>query len=383
MQDYPNLWDKLIDQMEYPHFLQSAEWASVKSAYNWTPIPLVWISEGDTYKMKKFTGSNDGARGSPCAAAMILERTIPILGRNLNARILYVPKGPMLMDWGNSKLLSAVLVDLAEFSHYSGALFIKIDPDFTIGSGEPGETFAITNPQTDTIVRSFQDHKWRYSEEQIQFKNTVSIDLCQTEDELLSLMKQKTRYNIRLAQRKGVTIRAADPGDYDSLYCLYAETSLRDGFAIREKKYYITLWETFLDNQMGEALIAEVDGTPVAAAVILRFTKIAWYFQGMSTLHHRDRMPNYLLQWEAMKRAKKTGCQVYDMWGAPDVFTETDPLWNVYRFKKGFGGEVVRHIGAWDYIARPVSFWIYRHSLPLGLAGLRRIGRKSTRQSIS
>ena len=383
MQNFTNLWDKLIAQMNNSHFLQSTEWASVKSAYNWTPIPLVWIAEGDTYKMTKFTGSFEAAHGSPCAAAMVLKRTLPIIGRYLNAQILYVPKGPMLMDWGNSGLLSAVLTDLADFSHQSGALFIKIDPDFTIGSGESGEPSAITNPLTDSIVESFQDHKYQYSEEQIQYKNTVSVDLCQTEDELLSLMKQKTRYNIRLANRKGVTIRDADREDYDSLYRMYAETSLRDGFAIREKEYYFILWETFLDHQMGEALIAEVDGTTVAAVVILRFAQKAWYFQGMSTLHHRDKMPNYMLQWEAMKRAKNIGCRVYDMWGAPDVFADNDPLWNVYRFKKGFGGEVIRHIGAWDYITRPVSFWIYRHSLPFGLAAMRRIGRTSTGQSIA
>ena len=383
MQDISELWDELVAQLEYPHFLQSAEWASVKSSYNWTPIPLAWFAEGDTYKMKKFTGSIEDAHGSPCAAAMVLKRTIPIFGRYLKARILYVPKGPMLMDWGNSKLLSAVLTDLAEFSHQSGALFIKIDPDFIIGSGEPGDTSAITNHQTDSVVGLFQNHKYQYSEEQIQFKNTVSVDLCQSEDELLSLMKQKTRYNIRLAQRKGVKIRGADRADFDMLYGMYAETSLRDGFAIRGKDYYFTLWETFLDHQMGELLIAEVDGTPIAAVVILKFAQEAWYFQGMSTLLHRDRMPNYMLQWEAMKRAKNSGCRVYDMWGAPNVFTESDSLWNVYRFKKGFGGEVIRHIGAWDYIARPISFWIYRHSLPWGLAAMRRIGRRSTGQSIS
>jgi len=193
-------------------------------------------------------------------------------------------------------------------------------------------------------------------------------------------MKQKTRYNIRLAQRKGVTIRDADRADFEALFRMYAETSLRDGFAIREKEYYFTLWGTFLDRRMGEVLIAEVDGSSVAAVVILRFDRKAWYFQGMSTLNHREKMPNYLLQWEAMKRAKNAGCRVYDMWGAPDVFTEYDPLWNVYRFKKGFGGEVIRHIGAWDYTARPNLFWIYRHLVPLGLAAMRRIGRTSTGQ---
>lgn len=383
MQDAVDLWDKLIARLNYSHFLQSAEWASVKRAYNWIPIPLVWIANGDTYRMKQFADSIVGAHGSPCAAAMVLKRTMPLFGRYLRTSILYVPKGPMLMDWGNNDLISTVLTDLAEYSRQSGALFMKIDPDVIIGSGEPGETSAKSNPQTDSILKLFQDHKWQISEEQIQYKNTVSIDLDPTEDELLSQMKQKTRYNIRLARRKGVTIRDADRADFEALYYMYAETSLRDGFAIREKEYYFTLWGTFLDRGKGEALIAEVDGIAVAAVVILRFDRKAWYFQGMSTLNHRKKMPNYLLQWEAMKRAKNAGCRVYDMWGAPDVFTENDPLWNVYRFKKGFGGEVIRHIGAWDYTAHPNLFWIYRHLVPLGLAAMRRIGRTSTGQSIS
>lgn len=383
MEYFTNQWDELVAQMKHSHFLQSAEWASVKSAYSWSPIPLVWIAEDDTYKMKKYIGRLGHNHNSPSAIAMVLKRKMPILGRYSKACILYVPKGPMLDDWGNSKLLPAVLTDLANFSHRTGAILIKIDPDFTVGSGEPNDTNAETNSLTDSVIGSFRDHDWQFSKEQIQFKNTVSINLCQTEDELLARMKQKTRYNIRLAQRKGVIIRTADGADFDLLYSMYAETSLRDGFTIREKDYYIRLWETFIDREMLEALIAEVNGSPIAGVMILRFDQKAWYFQGMSTLLHREKMPNYLLQWEAMRRAKQSGCSVYDMWGAPDEFSEKDPLWNVYRFKQGFGGEVVRHIGAWDYIAHPVAFWLYRNILPMGLALMRRMGRKSTEQSMA
>ncbi len=86
-------------------------------------------------------------------------------------------------------------------------------------------------------------------------------------------------------------------------------------------------------------------------------------------------MPNYLLQWEAIRWAKQTGCEVYDFWGAPDNFEKDDPLWGVWRFKSGFNGKVIRHIGAWDYPARPFWYWIYTVVMPRYLDFLRSRGQ--------
>ena len=167
---------------------------------------------------------------------------------------------------------------------------------------------------------------WQFSQEQVQFRNTVLIDLEPGEKELLANMKQKTRYNVNLALRKGVVVRTAKPGDIDQLIHMYAETSVRDGFVIRSDGYYREVWNSFmfhpgpvrLDQPVAEALIAEMDGESIAAVIIFRFARKAWYLYGMSRTAHRDKMPNYLLQWEAIKRAKAAGCTVYDLWGAPD-----------------------------------------------------------------
>jgi lipid II:glycine glycyltransferase (peptidoglycan interpeptide bridge formation enzyme) len=185
-------------------------------------------------------------------------------------------------------------------------------------------------------------------------------------------MKQKTRYNIRLAERKGVTIRPGTLDDLDLLYQMYAETAVRDGFVIREREYYQQMWRTFMEAGMVDPLIAEVEEQPVAGVVIFRFANRAWYLHGMSRQDQREKMPNYLLQWEAIRRSRQAGCTVYDLWGAPDEFQKDDSLWGVYRFKEGLGGSLVRHIGAWDLPVRPFYYKVYMDFLPRFLEIMRR-----------
>jgi lipid II:glycine glycyltransferase (peptidoglycan interpeptide bridge formation enzyme) len=226
----------------------------------------------------------------------------------------------------------------------------------------------------------------------VQFRNTVVIDLTLPEETLMARMKQKTRYNVRLAQRKGVTVRRGSLADLDVLYRMYAETSLRDGFVIRDEGYYRLLWQTFLSKDVptkpghqpcAQVLVAEVDGEAVAALFVFYFAGKAWYLFGMSRDAHREKMPNHLLQWEAIRQAKAAGCRVYDLWGAPDDFVESDPLWGVYRFKEGLGGEVVRHLGAWDLPLRPFYYRLYTQFLPRLLDIMRRRGKARTERVAS
>ena len=133
---------------------------------------------------------------------------------------------------------------------------------------------------------------------------------------------------------------------------------------------------------MAQALIAEVAGEPVAGVFIFIFARKAWYLYGMSREAHRDKMPNYLLQWEAIKRSKAAGCTTYDLWGAPDEFVETDPLWGVYRFKEGLGGTVHRYLGAWDLPTNRMLYQLYTKTLPGLLDIMRTRGKATTRQMI-
>jgi lipid II:glycine glycyltransferase (peptidoglycan interpeptide bridge formation enzyme) len=206
-------------------------------------------------------------------------------------------------------------------------------------------------------------------------------------------MKQKTRYNIRLAEKKGVTLRIGTPDEFGMLYKMYAETSLRDGFVIRDEGYYKTVWKLFApipdapvsslrSSPFAEPLIAEVNHEPVAAIFVFYFAARAYYVYGMSRDIHREKMPAYLLQWEAMKRARAKGCMVYDLWGAPDVFDESDSMWGVYRFKEGLGGEVVRTLGAWDFAPNPLWYKLYSEIIPRLLGVMRWRGKARTRQSV-
>jgi lipid II:glycine glycyltransferase (peptidoglycan interpeptide bridge formation enzyme) len=131
-----------------------------------------------------------------------------------------------------------------------------------------------------------------------------------------------------------------------------------------------------------EPLIAEVDGRPVAAILVFYFAGRAYYVYGMSRSAHREKMPAYLLQWEAMKRARAKGCTKYDLWGAPEVFDETDSMWGVYRFKEGLGGQVVRTLGAWDYAPSALWYKMYSDVMPRLLDVMRSRGKAKTKQSL-
>jgi peptidoglycan pentaglycine glycine transferase (the first glycine) len=358
-----NAWNEVIASLPKPHLLQTREWGEVKNKFGWRAYHYIWTTE----------------QGRICAAAQILERSvpIPILGDFL--RILYVPKGPLL-DWKDSVLRKQVLRDLITIARKQNAIWIKIDPDVVAGTGYSEEDDAWNDPSAESIVANLEMENWRFSVDQIQFRNTCIIDLTPEAEILLGNMKQKTRYNIRLATRKGVQVRVGEEDDLTELYRIYAQTSLRDGFVIREENYYLSLWNTFMRSGMMEPLIAEVDNRVISGLMLFHFSGVAWYLFGMSSGNHREKMPNYLLQWEAILRAKAHGCRTYDLWGAPDLLTENDPLWGVYRFKRGLGAVVIRHIGAWDYILRPWMFRLYAQLLPNILNVMRRRGITRTRQ---
>ncbi len=321
-----DLWNEALLKLPYNHVLQSYEWGRFKARYGWEPLRLLFEEDGLVQ-----------------AAASILRRKFP----HLPLCIMYVPKGPAL-DYSDEGLLKSVLATLEDIARRYHAIFIKIDPDVCLE--DPGSPSA-------QVTTTLERRGWRLSSEQIQFRNTMLIDLMQEEDELFMAMKSKTRYNVRLAGRRGVKVRLGRLADLPLFYEMYAETGTRDEFIIRPFAYYRDAWQTFIEANLAQLLIAEYEGQLLAGLILFHFGKKVWYMYGASRDMHRNLMPNHLLQWEAMCWAKAQGCTVYDLWGAPNVPDESDPLWGVYKFKEGFGGQFVRHIGAYDY---PVSRFLYR-----------------------
>lgn len=384
-----DLWNSLISKLPHPHFLQTHEWGQVKSKNGWVPFYAVWDENG-SWKVESDPNLLS-TFPSPIAAALILKRLILNNGFTARLSILYTPKGPLL-DWTNAPLRDRVLSDLQSFAKKQGGIFLKMDPDVLLGRGIPASGDDVMDNSGQAVRSDLERRGWRLSSDQIQFKNTVLIDLKPSEEELLGRMKQKTRYNIRLAQKKGVALRVGKTDDLPMLYKMYAETSVRDGFVIRNEEYYKTVWRTFMANApspisnlqppFAEPLIAEVDNEPVAAIFVFYFAGRAYYVYGMSRSAHREKMPAYLLQWEAIKRAKAKGCDVYDLWGAPDVFDESDSMWRVYRFKEGLGGHVVRTLGAWDFAPNPLWYKIYSEVIPRLLGVMRARGQARTKQQL-
>ena len=369
----PSFWNELVASLPLAHLLQTWEWSQVKSKYGWQALPFTWQDPS----------------GKPVAAAMVLKRSLPVAGFAKKMCVLYVPKGPC-MDWADTDLRQRVLEDLCSFAKRQGAIFIKIDADVVLGAGVPGAPDAVEVEGGQLVRSELEARGWRFSQDQIQFRNTVLIDLAPSEDEMLGRMKQKTRYNIRLAEKKGVKVREGTVDDLPAMYRMYAETSVRDGFLIREEGYYQTVWREFMKSSplngglqpFTEPLIAEVEGEAVGAVSMFYFAGQAIYLFGMSRESHREKMPNYLLQWEAMRRAKALGCMTYNLWGAPDEFNESDGLWGVFRFKEGLGGVVSRTIGAWDFTPNPILYKTYTEILPRVMDIMRARGKAKTKHSI-
>jgi len=344
-------WRQALAALPDPHPLQSWTWGQFKGRWGWQPIPLL---------LQLHDNPEDH---EPLAGAMLLKRQLP----RLPFSVLYVPKGPV-MDYKNGPLRRVVMAQLEQIARQEKAIFVKIDPDVVWSWGLEQER---RSPVGAKFVAELEQRGWRFSDDQIQFRNTVELDLTRSEDDLLAAMKQKTRYNIRLAGRKDVVVHLGTDADFETIADMYMTTAARDEFAVRPADYYLDAWRSLYDAGLAQPLLAEYEGQPLGAVIIVRYGRRAIYMYGASTNIERRRMPNYLLQWEAMRWAKAQGCEVYDFWGAPDEFVESDPLWGVWRFKAGFQGQVVRHIGAWDYPNRPFWYWVYTTVMPRYLDFLR------------
>lgn len=345
-------WQKIAAALPNGHALQSGAWGEFKSRWGWSA--RYWVLD-------------EGEKGVN-AAALVLKRPIPFTPFS----ILYAPKGPML-DYSNVTLRQKVVGQLEQLAQRERAILIKIDPDVPAATGfDP----AVPDPVGTAWTGELQTRGWLFSQEQVQFRNTVLLDLTRSEDDLLAAMKQKTRYNIRLAAKKDIVIRPGTPADFPVLVAMYRETAARDGFTIRPETYYLDAWQTFYEDGLAQPLLAEYEGEPVAGVLLVRSGNTVLYMYGASTEKERPRMPNHLLQWEAIRWAKAQGATTYDFWGAPDEFVETDRMWGVWRFKEGFNGQVVQTIGAWDYPARPRLFRLYTQTLPRYIQLIRRFKKK-------
>ena len=319
-------WAHALQALPRQHFLQSWEWGALRERYGW---------EARRYVCER--------NNEVVAAFTLLTRRVPLLPW----RIAYVPKGPLL-DYADEPLFVAVLDHITNVARAARAVYVKIDPDIPEENARAADLY--------------RESGWRAGSEQIQFPHTAMLDLDCGADALLAAMKPKTRYNIRLATRRGVEIE--ETTDWQVLFKLYAETARRDGFPIREEGYYHDVWSLFQESGQGEGFLARVEGEAVAGLYLIHVGDTGWFYTGASSQRQRDKMPNYLLQWHAIQWLIARGYRWYDLWGAPTVMDKSDPLWGVYRFKSGFGARYVRRLGAYDRVLNRPGYYALTRLIP-------------------
>jgi peptidoglycan pentaglycine glycine transferase (the first glycine) len=333
-------WDRFVAAHPRSHILQTSAWGALKSQFGW-----------QTERVGLTTGANTN---SLVAGAQTLYRRLPWgLGQ-----LAYVPKGP-LVDWEDEEATSALLAALDRAARRGR---------------DAGPTVALTIephlPDAPPWRERLRALGFRPSPfEAIQPRRTLVVDLTPDEEAILMAMKSKTRYNIRLAGRKGVSVRPAQEADLPAFHALMQATADRDAFGIHTPAYYERAYRLFVLRDRARLLLAEVEGEATAAVMVFALPPRSWYFYGASSNAHREKMPTYLLQWEAMRWARSMGCTSYDLYGVPDADRETleaaftqrsDDLWGVYRFKRGFGGELVRSVGAWDRVYAPARYGLLK-----------------------
>lgn len=320
-------WKQFFDRHPDAHLLQTAEWGELKAAFGWDALRLVCDGYG----------------------AQILFRRLPF-----GYTLAYIPK-PILDSHAASQIFWE---EVASLCRQRRAVFLKVEPDAWL-AGTPSAV-------APSPGKTLGGMTFRTSAFHIQPPRTLVVDLKGTEDDILARMKQKCRYNIRLAEKKGVSVRPWD--DLPAFHRLIQMTGARDAFGVHSLDYYRHAYELFHPTGNCELLVAEYEHQPLVALMAFRHGPRAWYLYGASTERERNRMPAYLLQWEAMRWARAAGCQEYDLWGVPDAEesvleasfeTRRDGLWGVYRFKRGFGGELRRAVQAVDVVFNPLLYQLY------------------------
>ncbi len=347
-----NEWDAFVSGHQSAHVLQLSGWGALKVASGW--------------EAEQVALPGGGISPAIHSGAQLLFQ------RKLGLTLGYAPRGP-LVDWRDEREASALLDALAECCRRHGASVLKLEPELA-------DTYA----NRALLARL----GLRPSPLTVQPRSTIQVDISGSEEDILLRMKSKWRYNVRLAERKGITVRACTDADLPTFNALMAETARRDNFDVHTAAYYNAAF-ALLAPHNAVFLLAEYNEQPVAAIVVCVVGHMAWYLWGASSDRERNRMPNHALQWAGMRWARSRGATIYDLWGIPDALGQIaqglrdgdgsgtpvdempldvealpgDGLWGVYRFKQGFGGNVVRMIGAWDIPVNSLGYSVYQTGL--------------------
>lgn len=314
-----NEYEKFCES--YGNFMQSSKWAEVKS--NWGH---------EFIEVKSYDGSIIGSM-------LVLIKKIPIIKRTM----LYVPRGPVC-DMHDKEVLSEIFEQLCLIAKKYRAYTVKLDPMIDIADTESVENLK---------ALGFIHHPERLGYQTVQCRENYMIDIKgKSSEEVFEGFKSKWRYNIRLAQRKGVICGFYGEEAVDDFVCLMKETSERDGFNMRSREYFKKILRSFPKNS--GLCMCSLDGCPLSGALFINYAGTMSYVYGCSSNQYRNYMPNYLMQWTMIKLACDSECSVYDFCGIPYWYDKTHKNYGVYRFKHGFGGYIKTYAGEFDYNFSPI-----------------------------
>lgn len=342
-------FDAFVAAAAQPEFLQTWGWGDLKASTGWRPHRLL---------VRPAPGA------APVAACSLLERGLPGLGP-----LLYAPRGP-IVAWERGAEADLALEAMLAFARARRAVVVKVDP------GLPAERADIAAALS---RHGFRGLKTGRGFEGVQPRFQMQLPLeGRDEAAVLAGMHPKTRYNIRLAARRGVRVREGGAADVAAFYAILTKTAQRDHFGVRDRLYFEAMWRCCLEPGQGWLLLAEADGRLLAGAIIFHVGRVAWYLYGAGADEGREHMAAYAVQWEAIRHALAEGCALYDFRGVSGDLREDNPLYGIYRFKKGFGANLVELTGEWDRPLRPLRYAVAERALPVArraLSALRRRGQ--------
>ena len=326
-------WDTFVAEHPCGHLMQSRAWAAVRADTGWKPL-FVSLMEGEEIR----------------AAALCLRLGIP--GTALG--LLYAPRGPVV-DWSDSRSVTALGDAIRQLAATERAFLIQADPAVPESCREARaalEQLGFRRQEKHGVFRVLQP-RWVMR---------IPLDSYAGPEALLAALPHKTRYNIHLAERKGVRVMSrADDGACRLFHDLLSRGARAKGYPVRGFRYHAALWRHCVQAGLGEYLFAQKDDATIAAIQVLRFGATAWYMYGASTDRDRHLMPTYLLQWTGIRRAWDAGCRCYDMRGVYSRTPQPDhPDYGVYDFKRKFNAEMVSFLGEYDFVVRPGAYHAWR-----------------------
>jgi peptidoglycan pentaglycine glycine transferase (the first glycine) len=308
-------FDAFVAASPYGHVHQTFEWGEIKSRFGWEPL--------------RFLAEKDGCVVGAVSLLKTKRRGVPML---------YASRGPVV-DYGDPALVRELLAKLAEVAIREKVYFLRLSPAAPDGDS--------------AVVGALQETGYLLSRKPIQHTSTMILNLAgRTEADLLASFHEKTRYNIRLAAKNGVEVRAGGVGDIEVFHSLLKKMSERQGIEIFPPEFFTAVLSELVPRSMAVLYLATCGGRPAGAIFNLHFAGKSWYMWGGFDFQFRKEMPSYALHWSAIQDGLRLGLKVYDFQGIPENPTPQNPLWGIYNFKKGFRGDIVRWLGEWDLPAR-------------------------------